>query len=91
MGRDGAADDLRAVIAELRDLVRALRDDLAVERAARAALHEANAQKDARIEALESRLGRNSRNSSKPPSSDPPWSRARTSRPSVRTPPSCWM
>jgi len=39
-----------------------------------------NASKDARIQELESRLRRNSGNSSKPPSADPPWSKRRQRR-----------
>ena len=68
------------MISDLRDLVRALRDDLAVEREERAAMRAENERKSARIEELESRLRRNSGNSSKPPSSDGPWSKRRQRR-----------
>ncbi len=80
MGHDASDDDFRIVIAELRDLVRGLRADLALEREERAAMREANERQAARIEELESRLRSNSRNSSKPPSSDPPWSKRRKQR-----------
>jgi len=63
---EGLADDLRAVIKELRDVIRELR--------------EATAAKDARIAELEARVGRDSGNSSKPPSSDAPWSKRRQRR-----------
>ena len=80
MDSDGLIDDLRAVIAELRDLVRALNARLAASDAEAAVTCEIAARQAARIEELEARLGRNSRNSSKPPSSDPPWSKRRKQR-----------
>ncbi len=80
MGTDDPTDDLRIVIRELRDVVTGLRSDLAAERAERAALREANERQAARIEELEARVGRNSKNSSKPPSSDGPWSKGRSGR-----------
>jgi transposase len=60
------ANDLRAVIRELRDVIRDLR--------------ESNAQLVAESEKLRARQGRNSSNSSKPPSSDGPWSKRRKRR-----------
>ncbi len=59
-------DDLRGLIAELRGLVVELR--------------ETTRRQAARIEELESRLKRDSRTSSRPPSSDAPWSKRRRGR-----------
>lgn len=80
MGTHDPSADLRAVIAELRDLVVELRGELAAEREERAAARELNERQAARIEELEARLARNSTNSSKPPSSDGPWSKKRRQR-----------
>lgn len=66
MDTEGLADDLREVIKELRDVIRDLREQ--------------GERQAARIDELESRLGRNSGNSSKPPSSDGPWSKRRQRR-----------
>jgi transposase len=52
----------------------ALAAELAAERAARVAL-------EARVRDLEARLGQDSANSSRPPSSDPPWARGGKRRP----------
>lgn len=80
MGEHEHADDLRTVIAELRDVMRGMREDLASAREDAAAMRELVAQQTARIAELEARLGRNSTNSSKPPSSDGPWSKKRRRR-----------
>ena len=80
MDRDEASDDLRSVIAELRDVVRGLRDDLAASREDATAMRELIAQQTRQIEELRTRVGRNSGNSSKPPSSDGPWSKRRQRR-----------
>jgi transposase len=66
VGTDDLSDELRSLITELRDVIRELRA--------------ANAAKDARIEDLERRLSRDSSNSSKPPSTDGPWSKRRQRR-----------
>jgi len=60
------ADDLRAVIRELREVIRELR--------------ESNARLAAENQELRTRANRNSGNSSKPPSSDGPWSKRRKRR-----------
>ncbi len=76
MDSNGLADDLRAVIAELRELVgRLLRRIAELEGRERQHL-----RRIGRIAQLESRLRRDSSTSSRPPSSDGPWSKRRGRR-----------
>jgi len=63
---EGLADDLRDVISELRDVIRELR--------------KFNEQLAAQNQELLDRLSRDSGNSSRPPSSDAPWSKRRQRR-----------
>lgn len=66
--------NLRGEIVSLRALVESLR-------AENAELRAENASLKARLSSLEARLGQNSTNSSRPPSSDPPWSKPKRKPP----------
>jgi transposase len=76
-GAPGPAADLAAFLEQ----VAALRQQNAALRAENAAVRAENAALQERVRELEARLGQNSANSSRPPSSDPPQAPARPKAP----------
>jgi transposase len=72
MGADGGASAFEPRT-EAAQIIAALRQENAALREENKALRTTIAQQQERIRELERRLGQNSRNSSRPPSSDPPW------------------